>query len=789
MDEMMFTMQATLQKIHEDSVPASIDAPLSFKPFLRYLKERLKTERTVKSEYYRFVIERFEKEQAWNLPISPDDIARYRELLEIVYFVLTPLATDEKEFFWGLSTPIPGSLIFSTSRLSQFLADKNTMIHQQPINGNKSCGRQEVQFIYRLILERFYGIATSARKELIFEHKDTTTNLLKFYQVQVDTQFIDIRVKSTLPELKFDTLSPYLHDGDGTEAMVCMLQQMLPLENFEVEGFSIVTLRDITQPYALDKIREVIANHLYSNEKYRIIGQALKTMAGHEHIEFRLVPMVGVNGKAVFVNKEESIQSVLILAAQKSGIEGEVFNALVSAYQKNPRVIVLNKIQSEASSTERIVPMLKVAGLTSFALLPVYYHHELTGVLEIFSRKDVLFDERLFSKVQDAVPLIAQLLKYSREAFQSTINNIIRDKFTPLQPAVQWKFNEAAWKHLQEHGNDVKSAEIETIRFDNIYPLYGAVDIRNSTIERNRAIQEDIRFQLTLLTETLRKLKNSGNLPATQALAFECEQWFAQIESYMTTKDEITLNHFLEQEVNPYLRHAHREVPSARPLIDAYFDALNEQEGDAFKNRRELETSLQYINKKLNHYFDNAQKELQAVYPFYFEKFRTDGIEYDIYIGQSIGHDKVFDIAYLKRLRKWQLQSMAEVARLTQQLTPAMPRPLQTTQLIFAHAHRIDITFRNDERRFDVEGAYNIRYEMIKKRIDKVLIRDTGERLTQPGKIALVYLNTLEAQEYIEYIGELQQQGLLDDSLEFLELEEVQGVSRLKALRVGVKYI
>jgi len=776
-------------KIHdEDSLPSSITAALTFKPFLRYLKERLKTERTVKSEYYRFVIERFEKESAWNAPIAPEDIARFRELLEIVYFVLTPLAADEKEFFWGLSTPIPGALIFSTSRFSQFLADKNT--RQQP--GEKTqpgaCGQHEVQFLYRLILERFYGISASQRNDMIFEHKDADANLVKFYQVHVDAQFIDIRVKGELPELKFDSMSSYLHDGGGTEAMVCMLKEVLPLENFHVEGFSIITLQDITGQYALDKIRDAIANETYSAEKYSLIARTLQTMTGNEHVEFRLVPMIGVNGRAVFANKEDRIQSVLMKAARESGMKEEVFSSLVSNYEKNPRVIILNKIASDVTSTERILPILKTTDIESYALLPVYYHNELTGVLEVFSRRDVLFDEKLFSKLQEAIPLVAQLLKYSRDAFNTTIENIVRDKFTPLQPAVQWKFNEAAWRHLQHHYNDLKTAEIETIRFDNVYPLYGAVDIRNSTIERNRAIQEDIKFQLALLTETLRKLKESGDLHATKSLMFGCSRWSDHINGYMTTKDEIALNNFLEQEVNPYLRQVHRDVPSAQPLIDAYFDALKEHDGAAFRNRRELESSLQYINTSLNQYFENAQKELQEIYPFYFEKFRTDGIEYDIYIGQSITNDKVFEDAYLKHLRKWQVQSMAEVARLSQQLLPAMERPLHTTQLIFMHAHKIDISFRNDERRFDVEGAYNIRYEVIKKRIDKVLIKDTQERLTQPGKIALVYLNALEAQEYIEYIGELQQQGLLDDNLEFLELEELQGVSRLKALRVGVRY-
>ena len=114
---------------------------------------------------------------------------------------------------------------------------------------------------------------------------------------------------------------------------------------------------------------------------------------------------------------------------------------------------------------------------------------------------------------------------------------------------------------------------------------------------------------------------------------------------------------------------------------------------------------------------------------------------------------------------------------------------LETTHLIFIHSNAIDISFRNDERRFDVEGAYNIRYEVVKKRIDKVLIKGKDERLTQPHKIAMVYFNLEEAKEYIEYIKYMQVQGYLNDDLEQVELDELQGVSGLKALRVGVKYL
>jgi hypothetical protein len=70
-----------------------------------------------------------------------------------------------------------------------------------------------------------------------------------------------------------------------------------------------------------------------------------------------------------------------------------------------------------------------------------------------------------------------------------------------------------------------------------------------------------------------------------------------------------------------------------------------------------------------------------------------------------------------------------------------------------------------------------------------VQVKGTGERLTQPGRIALVYFNQKEADEYISYIKYLQGEKVLKEDLEYLELEELQGVSGLKAMRVGVNLV
>ena len=139
-------------------------------------------------------------------------------------------------------------------------------------------------------------------------------------------------------------------------------------------------------------------------------------------------------------------------------------------------------------------------------------------------------------------------------------------------------------------------------------------------------------------------------------------------------------------------------------------------------------------------------------------------------------------------MRLWQLMLTCEIARRIQKLRANLKLPLEITQLILVNSNPISIRFRLDEKKFDVEGADNIRYEIIKKRVDKAVLRGTDERLTQPGKIAIVYMQQREAQEYRRYIEFLQAEGYVKEEVEDLELEDLQGVQGLKALRVAINF-
>ena len=141
---------------------------------------------------------------------------------------------------------------------------------------------------------------------------------------------------------------------------------------------------------------------------------------------------------------------------------------------------------------------------------------------------------------------------------------------------------------------------------------------------------------------------------------------------------------------------------------------------------------------------------------------------------------------FLKDFRLWQLILMCEITRLVRKESQRFPVQLNTAQLVFVYNSSLSISFRMDEKQFDVDGAYNVRYEILKKRIDKAYIKGTDERLTQAGKLAIVWLQERDRQEYQEYLDFLVSNRYIKAEIEDLELDRMQGVEGLKAIRVEV---
>jgi hypothetical protein len=765
-----------------------LDSHLSFKGFIDFLKDRRSHEKTMKVKYLEFLINHFEHRLRGNYRIEVEQAAQYEDLLELIYSTIFPAIEDESRNLWALSVPLKPIMFYGTDPFYEMMWDRHSghlracMIDEK----NKVRKKMNLDLVYSLILKKLYNYKLYYPGSLISSLKNETSGILNFYRLHIDTRFIEVFPKGVLPEWDPAILQSHL----PVPQVIEFLLKHLPLDLFRFEGIAAITVTDITKEHVVETIKNVILNPTINcgdDSHYEDVIRALKSLSGNSAVDFGLFPFLKINNRPVFPDDGCS-HSLLVETARQYGEVEKTYVAMAEEYLKDPKPVFFDMTTESAAGTDTaFLKALRLSGVKTYALVPVFYNNRVVGVLEVSTKEAGILDQELLSRLDIVLSLLAQLLQQSIDDFEARIKAVVKENFTSIQPSVEWKFNEAAWHFLRDHQEGEHPPAIETIYFKNVYPLYGAVDIRNSTIERNEALRKDLQTQFGILLNTLYSLQKVSELELLDEIIFQCRKWQLAVSGSLTTADEMDLNSFMQDKVELFFSHFKETRPDTIEIIQPYFQAIDELEGIAFKYRRELEVSIKLINKTINRQLEAGKEELQKTYPSYFEKFRTDGVEYDIYIGQAIAPDKPFDLIYLRNLRLWQLSSMAAIAQLTHSLLPQMPGKLSTTQLIFVHSNSIDISFRKDERRFDVEGGYNIRYQVVKKRIDKVHIKDSNERLTQPGKIAVIYFNEKEAEEYLEYVKYLQGKGVLNDDLEEVELEELQGVSGLKAFRIGVK--
>jgi len=451
---------------------------------------------------------------------------------------------------------------------------------------------------------------------------------------------------------------------------------------------------------------------------------------------------------------------------------------------REKRMIIIDDLK-EHENRKGIENEILEIGIRNLAVVPLFFEDQNVGILELGSPHPSELNTMLLRNLHEVFPIFAIAVKRSGEEINNKIQATIKEECTAIHPSVEWRFVEAASNKLEKE-EEGDAGKMERIVFDDVYPLYAVSDIRNSSVERNKAIQSDLLEHLKIAGNVLSKTYSVQKIPLIDELNFRIGKYIKNTKDSLHSGDEVQILDFLKNEIEPVFDKVRGLDEKVAKEIDNYKNQMDPQLGILYKRRKAFEDSLTLINDTISSLIDNAENEAQDVFPHYFEKYRTDGIETNIYIGSSLTREGEFYQMHLKNMRLWQLQTLCEIARKVNNIKPDLKIPLDITQLILVHSSPLSITFRQDEKKFDVAGAYNIRYEIMKKRIDKALIKNSQERLTQIGKIAIIYTQPDELREYQKYIEYLQSRGYVKGEIETFELDDVQGVSGLKAMRVGV---
>jgi len=281
-------------------------------------------------------------------------------------------------------------------------------------------------------------------------------------------------------------------------------------------------------------------------------------------------------------------------------------------------------------------------------------------LLEIASPRAYKLNSVNINKHKDIIPVFDAAVKRTSEERQNILEATIQENYTAIHPAVKWRFYVAAEKYQTAVQLD-ENAKLDEIIFKEVYPLYGQSDINGSSEARNFAIQKDLSTQLSLAITVLKEACKVEKLPIYEELMFRVTAYLKEVKMGLKAGDEINILTFLKREIYPVFNHIQLINNQLFAKVADYKSHLNPDLGVVYQKRKNYEDSVNTLNNRLEKSLDSKQKGAQKMYPHYFERYKTDGVEFNMYIGKSINKDTHFDEIYLYNLRLWQLQTMVEM--------------------------------------------------------------------------------------------------------------------------------
>ncbi len=739
-----------------------------------------------------------------------------RELIDLMLTAVVPEALNHSSCV-SVIPPFDYTPFYVTSPFRDLLmGEGGTFVDQLADLDTHTRIYVQILYAYSYIVTKFYGLELDCDHSTISSSLDPVSGLVRHLKLDFDSQFCRVNIVgkpkkltntikknllSNLSGLKIllSSLSGELRDenfkpitGAAQKTLLAnvtglkLLMELLKPETFEFQGFIVVSASDVTERQVLSSIEQdlVEKESITNRDRFAELQEKLRTVL---RLPEMTVSLLGIQGEQVWtINSGEAIEQDSFdwssTRRHRSELDGSIYERAIN--QGGHLVIEdLSKLRKRTEIEDRLIE----EGVKSIVVEPLYDQDEPVGILELRAVNTGDLNSMNAMKLWDIVSLFSSAVKRRIDDFTNSVQTIIKEKCTAIHPSIEWRFRDAALNLLDRQRSGETITEMEEIEFREVYPLYGQSDIRGSSSAQNKAAQTDLSEQLSLAKEIVTLAYDLKPMPFLLELVHRIDQKLSTVrDTDLGAGVESETLEFIRDEVEVFFPHMQNFDSGLERKVESYRRLLDPKRDTIHRARRDYEESVALINETISAYIDQEQKKAQQIFPHYFEKKVTDGVDHGIYVGKSMIEDAVFDSLYLKNLRLWQFMMVCGCARLSHQLQSQLKLPLNTCHLIVVQQEPISVKFNIDEKQLVVSGSYDTRYEVLKSRMDKSYVRGTNERLTQIGKIAIVYSNQREEDEYRQCAEYLHTTGYLANEIEMLELDDLQSVHGLKAIRVTV---
>jgi len=578
------------------------------------------------------------------------------------------------------------------------------------------------------------------------------------------------RLDSQADELADLDLEQLLVEVDATRlidsAQLEAWWQRLRLENYQLSGQLLLEGADVTEREMMRHIIGLLIDRdsILRPDKFRRIDKRLRSL-------FRATNSL--------ILSTENDQTRLFMSTERKELRATVYSISSLSGSHFLRAADANRVWNVPdlsldcqTDCERA---LALQGVRSMLLIPLVVRaiksgigaRQLAGIVGLVSDRPHNFDSLDCKYAEELMP-----------AFTAALRQAIQQRITNIHQSVEWRF-------LQEAERRSWGLPPEPIIFANVYPLYGISDIRGSSEERNRAIQTDLLAQFQLGLQVVAAVCNFQESALGEQLQLDLLDYIEQIKQRINVDAEVMAMKVLNERLEVYLDYFAQCGPDALAAVETYRHSCDNDHKSVYHARAHYDQTISQINALLKETWERWQVRMQQIIPHYCDVESTDGINHMIYVGESI--DSKFSPFHLRSLRYEQLRAICDCARTAFKVQSLYDTELEVTHLVLVQDLTVDIIHdENTEKLFEVRGSRDIRYEIVKKRIDKAVDQEARTRITQPGMLTIVYSTEEEWAEYQQYLRYLARERWVHTEIQSGTVEPLQGITGLKFARVLV---
>ncbi|MEQ8239250.1 MAG: GAF domain-containing protein, partial [Cyclobacteriaceae bacterium] len=646
---------------------------ISFKNVIENLEKQASSNDKLEAEYAQNFLKEINQFPELKTGIqSAEELDKYGDLIPRLSKRLFPESLKTNEIK-ALTPPFQFEPIYLSERFQKIISNsENTFsITMKDID-------EDMFYLYccYFILGSYYGYPVSGSGPMKMEIYDKNLGFNKTYKLLINADMTEFEPTNDAVEITLEDYHALMDNFGDLE----IWKSKFPPNSWIMRGLNVLNLVDVTLDESITSITSNLL--LKSNDIFDQVRSGICSLLQIPKLEIGI--LLFENDSLTTINQVDT-QSILLDTGESVSCSSTMCPYAYEELLIKKEAFVISDIKRFHEKSQSVLSQrLADSEYGSYIIAPLIYEDELLGFIELGAKETSKLNKATLLVLDNVLPILAMAQKRFKTETQNLIEAIIQQECTTIHPSVKWRFEEEAEKFMNKQFNNERPV-FKDIIFNNLYPLYAQLDIKGSSVRRNDAVSQDLIKQLSGVESILKLAFQQSKMPAYESLIFRLESFKKELEDGLSAGSEHKILSFLKTDIYPVFSHLKEINDELNPLIEKYELSLDPEIRSVYESRKTYDESVNLINQQLASYLDDKQIEAQNMFPHYFERYKTDGVEFNMYIGQSIVQNKKFDKIYLKNLRLWQLAVMCEMENVFKNIQLEISSPIEIASLILAY--------------------------------------------------------------------------------------------------------